>query len=103
MLPPSVRFTVHRLHHWTKRNSLIFITLHFGDPNFEPETGGSFLCRKILEMYIVVASFQEWHQMTKGVGLASIVHSVRQNVLELQSSSGAKNTPWTFAKHNARQ
>lgn len=70
------RFTVHYLHRWTKPNSLIFITLYFGDPNFEPETRGSFPCRKMLEMCIAVASFQEWHQMAQRVGLASTVHAV---------------------------
>jgi len=69
------------------------MTFHFGDPNFEIETEGSFPCRKMLEMYTVVASFQKWHQMTQGVGLASIVLSVPQNFLEPHSSSAAKNTP----------
>jgi len=75
-LTSPFRFTVHHLHHWTKRNRLIFITLHFGNPNFEPEAGGSFPCRKMLEKCIAVASFKEWHQMTQRVGLASIVHYV---------------------------
>lgn len=92
-LSASFRFTVHHLHHWTKRNSLVFITLHFGDPNFEPKTGGSFPCKKMLELCIVVVSFQEWHQMAQRIGLAAIVHSVRQTFLEPRPSSAAKNTP----------
>ena len=71
------RFTAHHLHHSTKRNGLVFITLHFEDPNFEPETGGSFSCMKMLEICIAVASFKEWHHMAQRVGLTSIVHSVR--------------------------
>lgn len=75
-LSDPFRFTVHHLHRRTKPNRLMFIALHFGDPNFEPQTGGSFPCRKILEMCIAVASFKEWHQMAQRVGLTSIVHPV---------------------------